>query len=135
MLDLLKSLVDGLRAGAITPGTFLGLIFLGIVAWIATKGGEKALKSVSGLLAEGEKMRLTLSSQLDAAHARSAMLEQARDHAIAAVADAEAKAARLAERVESLSLRLQDLEDDLMRATSELSRARLQLARLPPPGA
>lgn len=126
MLELLKSAFDALRAGEISPATFVVLLFLGLLAWAARKGGEKALASISGLLAEGEKLRKTLNSQLDATVSRATALELQRDEALRALADERVRAAEFGERLRSYEIRIRDLDDEIQMLNEEVARLRLR---------
>lgn len=126
MADLLKSALDALREGVISPITFAALLLFGLIAWLARKGGEKMLASIAGLLREGEKLRTTLHDQLEEANERAILLQEARDAAVAAAAEFRVQIATLEGRLQMAQARTRELELDLQSMRDELHRANMR---------
>ncbi|HZX79877.1 MAG TPA: hypothetical protein VFE72_02850 [Lysobacter sp.] len=130
-MDLFKTALKAFGEGQIGLGAFLALVGLFLLAKLAGAAGQKAVDSVKGLLTEGEKLRQTLNGQLDAAHARSAVLQQARDEALDELARTREELATYRARYASMQDRVTALETELQRATDAMTALRRQLAPQP----
>lgn len=128
MWDVIRTALESLQAGKITPATFAAVCVFALIAWLAGKAGQKALESVRWLLTEGERLRATLQSQLDETLARGAVLQQQRDEALTELSQVREELATTRARYEALELRMADLQRQLLHASEEIAALRLQLA-------